>query len=146
MSYYYGNRSGGSSSQHETVYTRGSCKSNGQPGAQATAQTYNPGKGYATSGPVYGSKQTNNRGEIQAARNAISSAKMSGASGVTIKSNSNYVPNAMNSHMGKWQSNGWKTSSGRPVQNQGDFRALSKAVQNSNMDVKFQHCGKGSNK
>eukprot|EP00088_Acartia_fossae_P050094 TRINITY_DN558_c0_g1_i2.p1 TRINITY_DN558_c0_g1~~TRINITY_DN558_c0_g1_i2.p1 ORF type:complete len:138 (-),score=49.66 TRINITY_DN558_c0_g1_i2:175-588(-) len=129
-------------SEQEDVYIRGSCARNGKEGASSRAQVYWPTRGYAQSSFVDGEKQTNNRAEIKAACDAVRQAEQGGD--VTVWSKSKYVPDAMNEYMDKWESNGWKTSSGKPVKNQEEFRELRNLVKESGVNIKFDRYGKGS--
>ncbi|OEF97788.1 ribonuclease H [Vulcanibacillus modesticaldus] len=97
------------------VYTDGACSNNqasgGQPGGWGVVFT--DGRKYFGGDP----STTNNRMELKAAIEALKNTPI--GSEVNIYSDSAYVINAFNQKwIPNWIKNGWKTSKGKPVENQ----------------------------
>jgi ribonuclease HI len=82
-------------------------------------------------------RQTNNTAEIRAAERAIQKAKDHGYSEVTVKTDSKFLQNSVESWMPKWKSNGWKKANGGPVQNREDFEGLDRAMKG--VEVRFKY-------
>lgn len=83
---------------------------------------------------------TNNRGEIQAATRAITDAAASNVTKLCINSDSHFVIKSITEWIKGWKSRGWKKSSGGPVLNEVDFRALDQAIQeNPQLEIKWQY-------
>lgn len=83
---------------------------------------------------------TNNRGEIQAATKAIELSSKNGIKKLCINTDSHFLIRSVTQWMKKWKSNGWKLSSGEPVKNEQDFRALDRLlVSNPELDIKWSY-------
>jgi len=95
------------------IYTDGACSKNPGPGGWAAILNYN-----GITKEIYGSEAmtTNNRMELMAAIKALEALKE--PCEVALYSDSAYLVNAFNHHwVDKWQQNGWKTTSGKLVEN-----------------------------
>lgn len=89
--------------------------------------------------PVTG-RATNNRGEIEAARRAISDAGRNGVQKLRINTDSNFLKQSVEQYMPNWQRNNYTKANGEPVVNADDFRGLDRAMKsNPNMEVTFNH-------
>lgn len=93
-----------------TIYSDGSYKPLINYGGYGTLMTSGPNKLQ-----IYGGEQTdsNNRMELMATLSALM--RLNRPCDVTIISDSQYVINALNGYIWKWQCNDWKTSKGQPV-------------------------------
>ena len=114
-----------------TIYTDGACSSNGQDGAQAGIGVYcqeDPSLNVCE--PLSG-RQTNQRAELKAAARGIANARANGYREVTVKTDSNYVKNGVESWMPNWDRNGWNG-----VKNEADFRDLRSSMEG--MKVNFE--------
>ena len=101
----------------EVVYTDGAASKNGQKGARAGYGVFwgvndprNEG------GPLEGEKQTNQRGELTAVLRALEQSEK-GTKSLEIRTDSQYTINCIENWSIKWVKNGWKGSSGKPVDN-----------------------------
>lgn len=112
------------SSKPVKVYTDGASKNN-QAAKQGKATAgygvyYGPNDSRNYSGRVSG-EQTNNRGELQAISHALGNAAAEVKSGKTnhynIITDSQYSMDSITKWSSGWEKNGWKTSTGAPVQN-----------------------------
>lgn len=104
-----------------TIYTDGACSRNGQDqGASAGIGVFWPNKPNNNISEPIGGRQTNQRAEIEAARRGIEQAKAQGYSEVTVRTDSQYVKNAAESWIPKWESSNWST----PVVNKQEFQDL----------------------
>jgi ribonuclease HI len=102
-----------------TIYTDGSCSGNPGPGGWAAIVMGE------TTEQLTGNEAhtTNNRMELTAALEALRS--LDAPSRVELHTDSAYVSRAFNEGWtDNWQSNGWKTSSKKPVENQELWKAL----------------------
>ncbi|XP_078613025.1 ribonuclease H1-like isoform X1 [Branchiostoma floridae x Branchiostoma japonicum] len=119
------------------VYTDGCCTDNGFHGASAGIGVYwGPGHERNMSAKLPG-RQTNNRAEIHAARYAIESAKEMGLAKISLHTDSQFLINGITKWIHGWKKNGWKLSTGKPVQNKEDFQSLDSALQG--IDVQWVH-------
>ncbi|XP_066271698.1 ribonuclease H1-like [Branchiostoma lanceolatum] len=119
------------------VYTDGCCTDNGFHGARAGIGVYwGPGHERNTSAKLPG-RQTNNRAEIHAARHAIESAKEMGLAKISLHTDSQFLINGITKWIHGWKKNGWKLSTGKPVQNKEDFQNLDSALEG--IDVQWVH-------
>ncbi|XP_019639001.1 PREDICTED: ribonuclease H1-like [Branchiostoma belcheri] len=119
------------------VYTDGCCTDNGFHGASAGIGVYwGPGHERNVSAKLPG-RQTNNRAEIHAARQAIESAKEMGLAKISLHTDSQFLINGVTKWIHGWKKNGWKLSTGKPVQNKEDFQSLDSALQG--IDVQWVH-------
>ncbi|CAI5445767.1 unnamed protein product [Caenorhabditis angaria] len=143
--YYYDNRNqsgnSGRSDRTGVVYTDGACSRNGRSDASA-------GWGYCWSdsngrinreshGPVEG-RQTNNRAELVAIRNALESSHSRNYDRVVVRTDSDLACRTMNDYVHKWDRNGYTTSQGTPVANQDVIRQIN-GLKNDFKEVVFQH-------
>ncbi|GJQ76926.1 putative endonuclease that specifically degrades the RNA of RNA- DNA hybrids [Trypoxylus dichotomus] len=109
---------------HVVVYTDGACENNGYKGAKAGIGVwFGDDHPFNVSAPVEG-KPTNNAGEIQACIRAVRIALDNDIKKLCIKTDSNFVINAMTSWIKKWKKNNWKLSTGGDVKNKVDFEKL----------------------
>ncbi|KAI1299246.1 Ribonuclease H1 [Halotydeus destructor] len=114
--------------KHAIVYTDGACSRNGKAGAKAGIGAYcSHDAKLCFSAPLKGSKQTNIRAEMDAAREAIQRAKDGAYAKITVRTDSEFLKKAIELYKPNWERNGWKTASGRDVSNKSDFEALAKA-------------------
>ncbi|WP_339060174.1 ribonuclease H [Tepidibacillus marianensis] len=108
-------------SESYEVYTDGACSNNQASGMQpgGWGAVFTDGRSFSG-----GNKQTtNNRMELTAVVEALRNTPP--GSLVTIYSDSAYVINAFNQNWIKnWVRNGWKTSQGKPVENQDLWKSL----------------------
>lgn len=96
------------------IYTDGACSNNPGPGGWAAVLIY---KGVERTISGYEADTTNNRMELMAVLQALKALKEPCA--VTLHTDSAYIHNAfVKGWITKWQTNGWKTSSKKPVENQ----------------------------
>lgn len=123
------------------IYTDGACSRNGQgEEAKAGIGVYWPNdESNNISRPLEGGRQTNQRAEIVAARTGIEQARDRGYNSVTVRTDSQYVKNAAESWIPKWESEGWK----RSVVNKTEFQDLKRSMEG--MDVKFEYVPSASN-
>lgn len=96
------------------IYTDGACRGNPGPGGWAALLMHN-GREKEISGGV--PDTTNQRMELTAAIEALRCLRA--PCQVKLHSDSAYLVNAFTKNwLVRWQRNGWKTSTGRPVENQ----------------------------
>lgn len=89
-------------------------------------------------GPVSG-RATNNAGEIQAAILAIQLAGEHRITRLCIRTDSEFLLNAVLHWMKNWKRNGWVKADGYPVQNQEDFRRLDATIKRSGINLKWEY-------
>lgn len=66
--------------------------------------------------PVSGSRQTNQRAELEAVHDAVAKVhSRNDGKSYDIKTDSQYTVDSLNKWGDKWQSNGWKTTNNEPV-------------------------------
>lgn len=98
------------------VYTDGACSGNPGPGGWA-ARLIHPSTGKTRDLSGGAPQTTNNRMEMTAALEALQALKRPVQ--VEIHSDSQYLVRAFTEGwLGKWRSNGWRTASRKPVENQ----------------------------
>ena len=103
-----------------TIYTDGACSGNPGPGGWGAILMYQDQKKELSG---FEPDTTNNRMELAAVIEAIRALKSPCA--LSIHTDSAYVCNAFrNGWLDNWSSNGWKTASKRPVENQDLWVAL----------------------
>ena len=113
------------------VYVDGACIRNGQPDAGAGYGVWFGNKhkhGLNVSKVVSGGKHSNQVAEIQAAIAAIEIAIQENFRGLKIYTDSEYVYNGITNWIFKWRENGWRTTLGNAVANQGEWENLEDAV------------------
>ncbi len=111
-----------------TIYTDGGCKPNPGIGGWAALLIHSD-----TEKAIFGydPATTNNRMELTAAVRALESLKQ--PSLVEFHTDSTYLRSGITSWLAKWQRNGWRTSAGKPVENQDLWRALFTQTQQHNI-------------
>eukprot|EP00124_Ichthyophonus_hoferi_P000957 Ihof_evm4s42 gene=Ihof_evmTU4s42 len=112
------------SSKCMEVYTDGSCLGNGKEGAAAGygvwwGHNHSWNESERLEGP-----QTNQRGELKAAINAIKKAHQNNVPALKILTDSSYTIKAMTQWVPAWKQNGWKTSTGKEPLNMDLHREL----------------------
>lgn len=123
-----------------TIYTDGACSKNGQAeGAQAGIGVHWPGNSSNDISEPIGGRQTNQRAEIKAATRGINQAREQGYTNITVKTDSNYVKNAAESWIPKWQNQGWS----KPVVNKQEFQELRDSMEGVN--VRFERVSSAAN-
>lgn len=107
-----------------TIYTDGACSGNPGPGGWGAILFY---KGRAKELSGFEQDTTNNRMELKAVIEAVGALKA--PCNLSIHTDSAYVCNAFKQGwLDNWSSNGWKTASKKPVENQDLWRALLAAL------------------
>lgn len=103
-----------------TIYTDGACSGNPGPGGWAAVLQYGSYERELSGGEP---NTTNNRMEMQAAIEALSALKE--PCRVTLHTDSAYLLRAFTEGwIDRWQRNGWKTASKKPVENQDLWQQL----------------------
>lgn len=103
-----------------TIYTDGACSGNPGPGGWAAVLMHGPHERVLAGSAHH---TTNNRMELQAAIEALRALKQ--PCRVKLHTDSAYLARAFNEGwVEKWQRNGWKTSSKKPVENQDLWKEL----------------------
>jgi len=94
------------------IYTDGACKGNPGPGGWGALIIEGD-----TKNEIYGGEAdtTNNRMEILAVIMALKT--INTGSGITIFTDSTYVQKGISEWIGKWKTNGWRTSNKKDVKN-----------------------------
>ena len=94
------------------IYTDGACKGNPGPGGWGALIIEGD-----TKNEIYGGEAdtTNNRMEILAVIMALKT--INTRSGITIFTDSTYVQKGISEWIGKWKTNGWRTSNNKDVKN-----------------------------
>lgn len=106
--------------KHVIIYTDGACSGNPGPGGWAALLQYGPHERVVAGGEPL---TTNNRMELRAAIEALRALKH--PCRVTLHTDSAYLYKAFTAGwLKKWQKNGWKTSSKKPVENQDLWQEL----------------------
>lgn len=107
----------------KSVYTDGACLGNPGPGGWAVVVNFTDGSVYEMGGSE--ADTTNNRMELQG---AIAGLRLVVALGqtevVTMFTDSEYVRKGITQWIQGWKNKGWKTSQGKPVQNQDLWESL----------------------
>jgi ribonuclease HI len=107
-----------------TIYTDGACSGNPGPGGWGAILLYRD-----KTKELYGyeAETTNNRMELKAVIEAVRALKF--PCKISVYSDSAYVCNAFRQGwIENWSSNGWRTASKKPVENQDLWRALLDAL------------------
>lgn len=105
-----------------SIYTDGACSGNPGPGGWAALLEYGDQTRELSGGEPH---TTNNRMELRAAVEALSALKE--PCEVTLHTDSAYLHRAFTDRwLDRWQRNGWKTASKKPVENQDLWRDLLK--------------------
>ena len=95
------------------IYTDGACSGNPGPGGWGAVIFNEDKKQINISGKI--KDTTNNRMELMAPIMALKKIKLK--SDITIFTDSTYVKNGITEWIKKWEINGWKNSSKKPVKN-----------------------------
>tara|TARA_B100000700_G_scaffold88012_1_gene99083 strand:+ start:155 stop:583 length:429 start_codon:yes stop_codon:yes gene_type:complete len=102
------------------IYTDGACSGNPGPGGWAAIILYNNEIKEMFSGSE--KNTTNNQMELLAPIKAIQ--KFKKKSEISIFTDSTYVKDGITTWVGKWEKNGWKTTSKKPVKNKELWKKL----------------------
>tara|TARA_Y100001968_G_scaffold92777_1_gene83406 strand:+ start:415 stop:912 length:498 start_codon:yes stop_codon:yes gene_type:complete len=103
--------------------TDGACSGNPGPGGWGALIRFQDGSEVEFGG--YEPETTNNRMELKAALVVLEELKrIKYHPSLTIKTDSKYLIDGLERWMQNWKKKGWKTSSGKPVQNQDLWKAL----------------------
>tara|TARA_B100000795_G_scaffold230818_1_gene188404 strand:- start:1057 stop:1494 length:438 start_codon:yes stop_codon:yes gene_type:complete len=94
------------------IYTDGACKGNPGPGGWGALIIEGDTKNEICGGEA---DTTNNRMEILAVIMALKT--INARSGITIFTDSTYVQKGISEWIGKWKTNGWRTSNNKDVKN-----------------------------
>ena len=116
-----------------TIYTDGACSGNPGPGGWGAVIFDEKEKQYNISGNV--KDTTNNRMELMAPIMALK--KIKSMSNVMIFTDSTYVKNGMTEWIKKWEKNGWKSSSKKPVKNKDLWIKLNDLCQKNKVQWKW---------
>ena len=105
------------------AYTDGACHGNPGPGGWGVVL-----ESHGHRRELLGAQEqtTNNRMELQAAIEALSSLKE--PCEIELVTDSTYLKNGMQSWLADWKRKGWKTAGGKPVKNQDLWRQLDALV------------------
>lgn len=113
------------------VFTDGGCSGNPGPGGWAFVLIENGNVISTSSGGE--ANTTNNKMELMAVINAISTCKLIGAKEICINTDSQYVKNGITTWIFNWKKNGWRTASKDPVKNQELWQELDSLVTEENI-------------
>ena len=116
-----------------TIYTDGACSGNPGPGGWGAVIFDEKEKQYNISGNV--KDTTNNRMELMAPIMALK--KIKSMSNVMIFTDSTYVKNGITEWIKKWEKNGWKSSSKKPVKNKDLWIKLNDLCQKNKVQWKW---------
>ena len=109
--------------QTVVIHSDGACHGNPGPGGWAAVLTSGPHKRELSGGVP---ATTNNRMELQAAIEALSTLKQPCV--VEFHTDSNYLRDGITKWLHGWKRNGWKTKAKQPVKNEDLWRQLDAAV------------------
>lgn len=113
------------------VFTDGGCSGNPGPGGWAYVLISNGNVISTSSGGE--AQTTNNKMELMAVINAISSCNLIGAKKIIINTDSQYVKNGITTWIFNWKNNGWKTASKDPVKNKELWQQLDELASSSDI-------------
>ncbi len=111
------------------IYTDGSCIGNPGPGGWAGVFIYRDKRSNISG---FEKDTTNNRMELTAAIESVN--HIPDGVFATIYTDSTYVKNGITSWIKGWQSNDWKSTSGKPVKNKDLWMALAEAIKSKNIE------------
>ncbi len=111
------------------IYTDGSCIGNPGPGGWAGVFIHRDKRANISG---FEKSTTNNRMELMAAIESVN--HVPETISATIYTDSTYVKNGITSWIKSWQSNNWKSASGKPVKNQDLWIALAEAIKSKNIE------------
>ena len=115
------------------IYTDGACSGNPGPGGWGAVIIDESKKQNNISGKV--NATTNNRMELMAP--IMSLKKIKSRSDITIFTDSTYVKNGITEWIKKWEKNGWKNSSKKPVKNKDLWIKLNELCQKNKVIWKW---------
>ncbi len=110
-------------SERVEIWTDGACSGNPGPGGWGALLRYRDVEKELSGGER---DTTNNRMELMAAIRALESLKRSCR--VHLTTDSNYVRQGITEWLPRWQRNGWKTASKKPVKNADLWKRLHEAA------------------
>ena len=126
-----------------TVYVDGSCVGNGSNGAKAGIGLFwgdnHPWNISNALAQEDGEVLTNNKAELRAAIRAIEIAREHNVAKLVINSDSKYVVLGITQWIHQWQKNSWKNSNGEKVKNKEDWTKLLGLVEDSDVDIIWNH-------
>jgi ribonuclease HI len=124
------------------VHSDGACRGNPGPGAWAAVLAHGEQRRELSGGVP---ATTNNRMELQAAIEALSSLKQPCM--VEFFTDSKYVQNGISQWLAGWKRNGWRTAAKQPVKNADLWRALDAAAARHEIQWKWLkgHAGHAEN-
>lgn len=111
------------------IYTDGACSGNPGPGGWGAVLRYGE-REKCLSGAA--PETTNNRMEMQAVIEALSA--LSRPCDINLFTDSKYVMQGINEWLPRWQANGWRTASKKPVKNKDLWQELTKQLQRHNVN------------
>lgn len=111
------------------IYTDGSCIGNPGPGGWAGVFIHRDKRANISG---FEKSTTNNRMELMAAIESVN--HVPETISATIYTDSTYVKNGITSWIKSWQSNNWRSASGKPVKNQDLWIALAEAIKSKNIE------------
>ncbi len=111
------------------IFTDGACSGNPGPGGWGVVLRW---RGHEKE--LHGGEPdtTNNRMELTAAIRGLEALKR--GSRAALYTDSKYVKDGITEWIARWKSNGWKTSSRKPVKNADLWRRLDEALQDHKVD------------
>ena len=119
-------------SQRVSIWTDGACSGNPGPGGWGAVLRYGDHEKELKGGEAL---TTNNRMELTAAIEALSSLKRSCE--VTLHTDSRYLRGGVTGWINSWKSNGWRTASKKPVKNEDLWRALAAAAERHTVEWRW---------
>ena len=126
-----------------TVYIDGSCVGNGSNGAKAGKGLFwgdnHPWNISNALAQEDGEVLTNNKGELRAAIRAVEITREHNVGRLEINSDSKYVVLGITQWIRQWQRNSWKKSNGEKVKNKDDWAKLLGLVEDSGVDITWNH-------
>ncbi|ORX92216.1 ribonuclease H1-like protein [Basidiobolus meristosporus CBS 931.73] len=127
-----------SDGEYFAIFTDGSSRGNGKAGCRAGVGVYfGQDDPRNVSEPLLG-KQTNQRAEIMAAIRAIENAGDDELK-LNIKTDSQYLINAITVWIHNWKARQWKTSAGKDVENKDLIQKLDQLITRRPGKVRFTH-------
>lgn len=121
------------------VYTDGAASNNGKGHARAGYGVYwGDNDPRNTSRRLNGERQTNQRAEATAVLHALEQDQR-GKDTLEIRTDSQYVINAVTNWSKTWVKNKWMSSNGKEVQNRDLFEKILQRIESRNGEVKFTY-------
>ena len=114
------------------IYTDGACRGNPGPGGWGAVLFYNKHEKHIRGACA---DTTNNRMELTAAIKALSQLKQ--PCNVILTTDSKYVKQGITEWLNKWEKNGWKTTTKKPVKNIELWKELNAATKRHNIKWKW---------